>query len=367
MRGNLIIGRNHAFYNINNDLIKVNINGNFNKVVNPFRIKDVYIHGNNNNVEIIGNGEIKFVKFFGNNNTINIKNDSMCHYEDHGNGNLLILKENLNTHNTMPYFQFETNLNIFNIGNQNNSSNNNRVNNFLNNLEEHFYIQLPVFLKFNNNDKCSLCSRPFNGNEKVKIYSCKKHIFHINCLKDFLRNHFILPLNPPRCPKCNSLNNNNLLNITNEPFFPRNNLIFRRRGPQFRRIFYNDLTNNSRHSAPNLDDSSDDQDFDNFEDEDINLDDDLDLDIKSSNGLNQEIIDNMEISKIKDVEKLDSDKKKCTICLEDYVNGDNSIALPCIHIFHADCIKTRLKNQNTCPIRKFEIKYEIEDIENNLF
>ena len=58
MRGNLIIGRNHAFYNINNDLIKVNINGNFNKVVNPFRIKDVYIHGNNNNVEIIGNGEI---------------------------------------------------------------------------------------------------------------------------------------------------------------------------------------------------------------------------------------------------------------------------------------------------------------------
>ena len=229
MRGNLIIGRNHAFYNINNDLIKVNINGNFNKVVNPFRIKDVYIHGNNNNVEIIGNGEIKI---------------------------------------------------------------------------------LPVFLKFNNNDKCSLCSRPFNGNEKVKIYSCKKHIFHINCLKDFLRNHFIFPLNPPRCPKCNSLNNNNLLNITNEHFFPRNNFNFRIRRPQFRRIFYNDLTNNSRHSAPNLDDSSDDQDFDNFEDEDINSDDDLDLDIKSSNGLNQEIIDNMEISKIKDVEKLDSDKKK---------------------------------------------------------
>ena len=176
-----------------------------------------------------------------------------------------------------------------------------------------------------------------------------------------------MPLNPPRCPKCNSLNNNNLLNITNEHFFPRNNFNFRIRRPQFRRIFYNDLTNNSRHSAPNLDDSSDDQDFDNFEDEDINSDDDLDLDIKSSNGLNQEIIDNMEISKIKDVEKLDSDKKKCTICLEDYVNGDNSIALPCIHIFHADCIKTWLKNQNTCPICKFEIKYEIEDIENNLF
>ena len=62
-------------------------------------------------------------------------------------------------------------------------------------------------------------------------------------------------------------------------------------------------------------------------------------------------------------------KKKCTICLEEYVNGDDSIALPCIHIFHADCIKTWLKNKNTCPICKFEIKYDmedIEDIENNI-
>ena len=82
-------------------------------------------------------------------------------------------------------------------------------------------------------------------------------------------------------------------------------------------------------------------------------------------GLDKNILDNMEISKIKDVDKLDADKKKCTICLEDYVNGDNSIALPCIHIFHANCIKTWLKENNSCPICKNEIKYENEELDLN--
>ena len=86
---------------------------------------------------------------------------------------------------------------------------------------------------------------------------------------------------------------------------------------------------------------------------------------KSKKGLDKNIIDNMEISIIKDVEKLDADKKKCIICLEEYVNGDNSIALPCIHIFHANCIKTWLKDNNSCPICKNEIKYENEELDVN--
>ena len=75
-------------------------------------------------------------------------------------------------------------------------------------------------------------------------------------------------------------------------------------------------------------------------------------------GLNKNILDNMVITKMKNVEKLDNDKKKCTICLENYKDGDDFIALPCIHIFHSDCIKTWLKNQTTCPICKNEIKYD---------
>ena len=63
------------------------------------------------------------------------------------------------------------------------------------------------------------------------------------------------------------------------------------------------------HSTPNLDDSSDNPDNDNFDDEVINFEDDLDLVISPSKGLNKEFLDNMEISKIKNVEKLDNDKK----------------------------------------------------------
>ena len=80
-------------------------------------------------------------------------------------------------------------------------------------------------------------------------------------------------------------------------------------------------------------------------------------------GLDKNILENMEISKIKDVDKLDNDKKQCMICLENYINGDESIALPCIHIFHANCIKTWLKDNKSCPICKYEIKYDAEELD----
>ena len=77
-------------------------------------------------------------------------------------------------------------------------------------------------------------------------------------------------------------------------------------------------------------------------------------------GFDKNFLDSLEINKIKDVNKLDDDKKKCTICLEDYANGDESIILPCIHLFHANCIKTWMENNNTCPLCNNEIKYENE-------
>ena len=56
-----------------------------------------------------------------------------------------------------------------------------------------------------------------------------------------------------------------------------------------------------------------------------------------------------------DTSKLDDEKKSCMICLEDYNNGDKATTLPCIHLFHTNCIKNWLKKQNSCPICKFKL------------
>ena len=58
---------------------------------------------------------------------------------------------------------------------------------------------------------------------------------------------------------------------------------------------------------------------------------------------------------IDSVDKLDGDKKDCTICLNSFKHGDKALILPCIHIFHTDCIKKWFKTQNTCPICKFKM------------
>jgi hypothetical protein len=56
-----------------------------------------------------------------------------------------------------------------------------------------------------------------------------------------------------------------------------------------------------------------------------------------------------------DLSKLDDDNKNCVICLQDFQNGEKATFLPCFHIFHTECIKNWLQNENTCPICKFKL------------
>ena len=58
---------------------------------------------------------------------------------------------------------------------------------------------------------------------------------------------------------------------------------------------------------------------------------------------------------LQNVDKLDDDKKKYIICLEDFKNGDNVSFLPCTHFFHFKCINSWFKNKNICPLCKKEI------------
>ena len=72
-------------------------------------------------------------------------------------------------------------------------------------------------------------------------------------------------------------------------------------------------------------------------------------------------------TQIEDVSKLDQEKKNCVICLEDFKNHDKAIILPCIHLFHKNCIKNWLKKKNTCPICKFKLTGSNIESQNNNF
>ena len=329
MVGRFIIGKNNSFYRIIKNLDVLIIRGNFNKIKIPYKIGNLTIYGNYNKIEFLEGGEINFIKILGNNNEIFSPNVYRRNYIDRG------------LHN---YFA-----RLFNLPNRDRRSHSTRNNNnsTTDNLEEKLYIDIPHDIKSENSNKCTLCDLIFLNFDKVKIFSCKKHIFHSGCLEEYMRTN----TNSSKCPRCEN-NNNNLNESTSSINPPLNS------GQNPRNNSENNHNNNSNNLNNDNDMSEEDENSDR-----LNIDEDENEDLESikANPLDKEIFDNLVISKIKDVEKLDNEKKQCAICLENYVNGDESIALPCIHIFHAKCIKTWLTSHNNCPSCKVEIKYEMED------
>ena len=75
----------------------------------------------------------------------------------------------------------------------------------------------------------------------------------------------------------------------------------------------------------------------------------------SNKGLDYETIENYPVSKIKNINDLSENKKKCLICLDEFKNGQKTISLPCTHLFHSECIKKWMKQENFCPLCKNKI------------
>lgn len=73
-----------------------------------------------------------------------------------------------------------------------------------------------------------------------------------------------------------------------------------------------------------------------------------------NNHADTKIVENLITNEIKDINKFSI--KDCRICLQEFKNGDRYIILPCIHFFHANCVKTWMEKNNTCPICKFLLK-----------
>ena len=149
--------------------------------------------------------------------------------------------------------------------------------------------------------------------------------------------------------------NNNINNYSNNQRnnFRNNNYGNNQRNNNDYRYFGNiNLNNRNNHANRNF------SNYNNYlENEDIQDEDDLDFRFGEGNqGINKNIINNYPISKIKDVDKLMEEKRKCCICFEDYKNDDEVLTLPCIHLFHSKCIKAWTERQNKCPICKYELK-----------
>ena len=66
-------------------------------------------------------------------------------------------------------------------------------------------------------------------------------------------------------------------------------------------------------------------------------------------------------------EKGELEFPKCTICLIEINEGNESISLPCEHMFHAKCITQWFGIHNTCPICRLELtskQFENKTVEN---
>ncbi len=77
------------------------------------------------------------------------------------------------------------------------------------------------------------------------------------------------------------------------------------------------------------------------------------------NNINIDAIMNLLPSSII-TEKKESEgqENNCIICIGDFEIGDKVTSLPCLHVFHTECIKSWLQSKNHCPICKYNITEE---------
>ena len=70
------------------------------------------------------------------------------------------------------------------------------------------------------------------------------------------------------------------------------------------------------------------------------------------------IFNSLPENEIEDSSKLPEDQRNCVICLGDFQDKEHIIRLPCLHVFHSDCVKSWLGTHNSCPTCKFELTFE---------
>ena len=218
------------------------------------------------------------------------------------------------------------------------NSNNNIYGNFQNDFNDN---ENPFFL---DTYKCDICNAKMKYKDKADHLLCheleqnEQNIHHGNVR---INSNININLHQPNIHF--NINDSNLSSDSDIDIdSDRPNYRNTNRRINLRRFSSDSSGHSDRRSIRNSFDSNDDID---------SLDDGFD----EGEPLDDDIIQTYPISKIHDINKLSEDKKRCSICLENYKNGDDSIILPCIHIFHSECIKKWMKKNGVCPICKFRI------------
>ncbi len=81
--------------------------------------------------------------------------------------------------------------------------------------------------------------------------------------------------------------------------------------------------------------------------------------IDEVNKLEKIIVTNENINEVKKM----AAESSCSVCKDDFLIEQSLIKLPCNHIFHDDCILPWLKERNSCPTCRFELKTDDDDYE----
>ena len=130
--------------------------------------------------------------------------------------------------------------------------------------------------------------------------------------------------------------------------------------------FGNDFFNNGFNNVNNANfdnnyenDEDENEEVENNEDNNDEDENERELFMRKRNQFILEL-DEFQFKHLKKYSALKEDK--CPICLQKYKGSDIIKEFPCKHIFHKNCIFKWLKTSNLCPLCKYDITNDVNNI-----
>ena len=72
----------------------------------------------------------------------------------------------------------------------------------------------------------------------------------------------------------------------------------------------------------------------------------------------KEIMSYIPVSEVKEIKQENGNELKCMICLYDINIGERECTLPCLHIFHPECLEQWIVRKRLCPVCKYDISLD---------